>query len=579
MKQFLKSGLLATMLLTGCLMSCTEDDEMKNSLVLSKQEAAFAAEGGSISIALQTDAEDWRIQNLTDWISITPTNGTEQSTFITLTVTSKTPEVRTDTLTVFAGDAEALIIVSQAASDFLYEITSSYGTINFLRGGSTNQITVSTTAPSWEISADQDWVSFSKTSGSSGNTSVDITTAANPAADSRSAIITISAEYTASVSFTIVQKGEYYPSYNTSPQEPDATGMSSTAAQLVSEMGLGWNLGNTLEAIGGETAWGNPKTTQEMIDLIKASGFNSVRLPCAWDQYVENAATAKIKETWLNRVKEVVQYCANNDMYVLLNIHWDGGWLENNINAASQEANNAKQKAFWEQIATHFRDFDEHLLFASANEPNVENSTQMAVLTSYHQTFIDAVRSTGGKNTYRVLVVQGPSTDIQKTYDLMKTMPTDPTPNKLMAEVHFYTPYNFCLMNADADWGKMFYYWGAGNHSTTDTERNPTYGEESDVDQLFGKMKTKFTSKGIPVILGEFAATRRLNLTGEALELHLKSRAYYNEYVVRKAKANGMVPFYWDNGGTGNDASGIFDRRNNKVYDQLVLDGLLKGME
>ena len=130
---------------------------------------------------------------------------------------------------------------------------------------------------------------------------------------------------------------------------------------------------------------------------------------------MENSATAKIKTEWLNRVKEVVQYSIDEGMYVVLNIHWDGGWLENNVTPAKQAENNAKQKAFWEQIATHLRDFDEHLMFAGTNEPNVDNASQMAVLDSYLQTFVDAVRSTGGRNSYRVLVVQGPSTDIEKT--------------------------------------------------------------------------------------------------------------------------------------------------------------------
>jgi aryl-phospho-beta-D-glucosidase BglC (GH1 family) len=291
---------------------------------------------------------------------------------------------------------------------------------------------------------------------------------------------------------------------------------------------------------------------------------------------MENNSTAKIKASWLNRVKEVVQYCVDNDMYVLLNIHWDGGWLENNCTPDKQEENNAKQKAFWQQIATHLRDFDEHVMFASANEPNVENATQMEVLHSYHQTFIDAVRSTGGRNAYRVLVVQGPSTDIEKTNQLM-TMPTDEATNRLMVEIHFYTPWNFCGLEADATWGKMFYYWGNGYHSATDTERNATWGEEATVDTNFGLMKTKFVNKGIPVIMGEYSATRRSNLTGDALTLHLQSRAYYHKYVTQKAIENGIIPFYWDNGGIGNHASGIFNRSNNTVFDQAVLDALMEG--
>jgi aryl-phospho-beta-D-glucosidase BglC (GH1 family) len=373
--------------------------------------------------------------------------------------------------------------------------------------------------------------------------------------------------------------GSTYPSYNTNPIPADATGMSSSAVQLAAKIKLGWNLGNSLEAIGGETAWGNPKATKALIDLVKANGFNAIRIPVSYDQYLANATTAQLKAEWLARVKEVVHYGVDNDMYVIVNIHWDGGWLENNCTEAKKSATNAKQKAFWEQIATTLRGFDEHLIFASANEPKVANATEMAVLTSYHQTFIDAVRSTGGKNAYRTLVIQGPDTDIEKTNKLMLTLPTDKVADRMMMEVHYYTPYQFTLMDKDADWGKMFYYWGAGNHSTTDTERNPTWGEEADLAKLFKSMKTQFVDKGIPVILGEFGAIRRSNLTGSNLALHLASRASYLHYVIKQAKANGIVPFYWDEGNLGSNGFGIFNRFNNSVADHQALKGLLDGLK
>ena len=264
-------------------------------------------------------------------------------------------------------------------------------------------------------------------------------------------------------------------------------------------------------------------------------------------------------------------------MYVLLNIHWDGGWLENNCTVAKQEENNAKQQAFWEQVATHLRDFDEHLLFASANEPNVSDATQMAVLTSYHQTFINAVRSTGGKNSYRVLVIQGPSTDIETTNRLMSVLPSDNVADRLMVEIHYYTPWNFCGLTEDATWGKMFYYWGKDYHSTTDPERNATWGEEETVDANFRLMKTKFVDHGIPVILGEYSAVRRSALTGDALTNHLASRAFFFKYVTKQAKANGLIPFYWDNGATGNNGSALFNRKTNTVFDQQALDALMQG--
>jgi endoglucanase len=256
--------------------------------------------------------------------------------------------------------------------------------------------------------------------------------------------------------------------------------MSSTAVELAAKMKLGWNIGNTFEAPGGETGWGSPVITEDFIKFVKQTGFNAIRIPSAWDwHHVDNKATAHIDENWLNRVKEVVGYCVSNDIYVLLNIHWDGGWLDENINKAKQASVNAKQKAYWEQIATAMRGFDEHLMFASANEPPADNAEQMKVLTSYHQTFIDAVRSTGGKNSYRVLVVQGPSTDITKTYKLMNALPKDNVTGRMMVEIHSYTPFQFTLMNGDANWGKMFYYWGADHHSTIEPERNATWGEES----------------------------------------------------------------------------------------------------
>ena len=358
-----------------------------------------------------------------------------------------------------------------------------------------------------------------------------------------------------------------YPSYNTSPLPPDASGMPSTAVQLAAKFKLGINIGNTLEAIGGETAWGNPQITQALIDKYKQSGFTSVRIPCSWDQYA-NRTTAQIQAQWLDRVKQVVQYCVNDGLYVVLNIHWDGGWLDAHINTRDQASVNAKQKAFWEQIATKLRDFDEHVMFASANEPPAEDATQMNVLLSYHQTFINAVRSTGGRNTYRVLVVQGPSTDIDKTDALMNTLPTDPTPNRMMTEVHFYSPYQFCLMSADESWGNMFYYWGQNNHSTIEPSRNATWGEEDYVIAEFQKMKTKFADKGIPIILGEYGAYRRS--TPLDTEKHQASVDRWAMFVTQQAIANGLEPFWWDTGG-------LINRSNNTVSDQRTLDALILG--
>lgn len=388
-----------------------------------------------------------------------------------------------------------------------------------------------------------------------------------------SSLATSSSSSLATSSLASSPSSELYPSYNTAPLAPDMTGVGSTAVQLASRIRLGLNIGNTLEATGGksETYWGNPKISPEFVQLVKNSGFNAIRLPVSWDQYADQT-TAKIDDLWLARVKEVVNYCIDNDLYVMVNIHWDGGWLENNVTAEKQAANNAKQKAFWEQIATQLRDFDERVIFASANEPNVENSAQMAVLQSYHQTFVDAVRATGGKNAYRSLIVQGPSTDIEKTNQLMSQLPVDTAANRLMVEVHYYTPWNYTGMTKDEPWGNQFFYWGKDFHSATDTAHNPTWGEEATVDSHFLLMKTQFVDKGIPVIIGEFGTGVRSHLTGADLELHLAGRAYYFNYITRQARANGLLPFFWDTGG-------LLDRNSSGVLDQRALDALIQGAQ
>lgn len=358
-----------------------------------------------------------------------------------------------------------------------------------------------------------------------------------------------------------------YPSYNTSPQPPNATGMTSNAMQLHAQLGMGINIGNTLEAIGGETNWGNPQITQEFVNSLKQNGFKSVRLPVSWDQYA-NQRTAQIQAAWLDRVKQVVQYCINADMYVLLNIHWDGGWLDAHVNSRDQASVNAKQKAFWEQIATKMRDFDERLMFAGTNEPPTETPEEMSILLSYHQTFVNAVRSTGGRNTYRVLVVQAPYTDIDRAERLMHTLPTDPTPNRMMLEVHYYSPYNFCLMSEDADWGNRFFYWGANNHSTIEPEHNANWGEEAYVLEEFNKVKTKYYNNGIPLILGEYGAWRRTEPLD--MEKHQASVDYWASYVTQQAIAHGLRPFWWDTGA-------MISRSTYVVKDQRTVNALMLG--
>jgi endoglucanase len=455
------------------------------------------------------------------------------------------------------------------------ELSVSVTELSFSPEGDTKEITVSSN-DNWNINnAASQWLQLSQTNGNGGSATIQIIAGANTTGSSRSSILTVNSNNGQARRIMVSQGPTLFPSYNTSPKPPDETGMSSTAVELAAKMKLGWNIGNTFEAPGGETGWGSPVITEDFVKFVKQSGFNAIRIPCAWDwHHVDNETTAHIDENWLNRVKEVVGYCVNNDIYVLLNIHWDGGWLDHNINREKQDSVNAKQKAYWEQIATAMRDFDEHLMFASANEPPADNTEQMEILTTYHQTFIDAVRSTGGKNSHRVLVVQGPSTDITKTYNLMNTLPTDKVPGRMMVEIHNYTPFQFSLMDGDASWGKMFYYWGTDNHSTIEPERNATWGEENDQISNFQQMKEKFVDKGIPVIMGEYGAYRRDNSNNVPMDLEKHNNAvdHWVTFVTKQALAHGVIHFWWDTGGA-------LDRANYIVKDQRTIDALNAGAE
>ena len=339
-----------------------------------------------------------------------------------------------------------------------------------------------------------------------------------------------------------------------------------TAKQIASEMKLGWNLGNTLEA-----TWATPgNASQILIDSVKAAGFNSVRLPCAW-YHNSNKTTHVINAAYLAQVKRNVDYCIKDSMFVMINIHWDEGWLENHVTVTDSASVNAMQKAYWTQIATYFKNYDRHLLFACANEPNSQDQAiGRTVMDLYIQTFIKAVRGTGGNNSSRTLIYQG--------HPDYSTIPKDEIPDRLMFEAHSYG-YQFALQEKDDinPWGNgidslfCIYYWGKGNHSATDIKHNPTYDEQAEIDKFFGTtLKTRFVDKGVPVILGEYGAWKRGTLAaGADRELHNKSIEYYFYYMVSAALKNGAIPFVWDTGS-------LFNRSTGKVNDYGIVNSMVR---
>lgn len=333
----------------------------------------------------------------------------------------------------------------------------------------------------------------------------------------------------------------------------------------------GWNLGDTMEApsVG---AW-NPAPTQALINAVAAAGFNTIRIPCAWDMNADQT-TGQINPTFMAQVRQLVDWCLAAHLTVVINDHWDDGWFEDSDFTTYNSAINAKLMSYWTQIATTFASYDNRLLFACANEPNASTAAQTAVLFQYYQNFINTVRATGGQNTARWLVLQGPQTNIANTVAWGTSLPSDPTPNRLVLEVHYYDPYNYTMMTADQSWGDMAYFWGSGYHSSALPQRNPTWGEEANwMQPTLQQMYANFTSKGIPVMIGEFAAMDRTgnpDLTGSLLTLHLASRTYFDQSVLHFAAMYGLAPFYWD--------TGIFNRTTNAIADPAGARALTGGV-
>ncbi|MDR2948924.1 MAG: cellulase family glycosylhydrolase [Prevotella sp.] len=557
------------LLLGLCLMitgySCSSDDDKPEpELIVSTESISFTKEGGDKDIHIKTN-QKWSISSSESWCTVNPASGEGTGTIkITLSATANTTnDPRTSVLTVFAGGITKEVNITQQLTDLLVVKKAEY---EVKAAGENITVELQTTG-THEITIDGDWITKSGTKAVTDLSEVFVI-APNKNIFSRKGTITYKIG-DLSETVTISQAAT---SLNI---VADKTGMANDASALAIKMGLGWNLGNTLEATdgitAGETSWGNPKASQTLIDAVKAAGFNTIRIPCAWNAYIEDESTYKIKDSWLVRVAEVVDYCVNNDMYAIINIHWDGGWLEENPTYDKQVEVNKKQKALWEQIAVYFRDYDEHLLFAGTNEVHADYNTpsteNIEVQQSYNQTFVNAVRSTGGKNTWRNLIVQSYNTNIDYAVDYMK-MPSDPTANRIMAEVHFYDPYEFCLQEANTVflWGKDF--TGAGTAS---------WGQEDWVDKQFGRMKANFADRGIPVVLGEYSPTLRMSLNATDYANHVKSRNYYLNYVTKAAVQNGMIPVYWDNGPTGDMASGLFNRLTGEQVHTDAIKSIIDG--
>lgn len=319
------------------------------------------------------------------------------------------------------------------------------------------------------------------------------------------------------------------------PAQEKVTPVDAWAA--VAQMTPGINIGNTLENTAKwEVGWGNPPITKEYVQNLAKLGFKTVRLPVAWDTYADNG---NITPQQFGRVAEVVDWITEAGMYCVVNIHWDGGWIDSDVkekfpqtyHTFSPEAEK-KFRSYWEQIARFFAGKNEKLIFEALNEETgFQNEGSMekayATLTRVNQLFIDTVRGTGGNNAQRLLIVTGYTTDITKTCHPDYKLPKDTVPGRMFISVHYYTPWTFVGLDKDASWGKM----------------QPTWGSEKDVKELndlFDKMNDFCQRNNIPAFIGEFSMCSNK----EAASAILWTSSVFEAAMKRK-----MIPVLWDTGG------------------------------
>ncbi len=357
------------------------------------------------------------------------------------------------------------------------------------------------------------------------------------------------------------------------PNDLAPLAFTHTSAELLRTVKIGWNLGNALDAPDGETSWGNPPITRELLAWVLDAGFRIVRIPVTWSKHTGPGPDYLVDKAWIERVRQVVDHARAAGLYAIINVHHDGAdgfkeveWLTlNDANGNTTAENDAVvQTRFvkvWTQIAQAFGDYGEELLFESMNEIHdgygAPDPRHMARINQLNQTFVDLVRKSGGNNAQRHLVVPGYNTNIEHTLKGFQ-LPTDSTQNRLTLSVHFYDPYLFALQ-------AKVHTWGAASPGRDD------WGQEDHVVKQFDQLKATFIDRGIPVLMGEYGATHQAG--------YEDYRRYYMEYVTKAAVERGIVPVYWDNGGqtSGGESFGLFDRRSGSVLHPEILEAMLRG--
>lgn len=350
---------------------------------------------------------------------------------------------------------------------------------------------------------------------------------------------------------------------NTSPnQEIQVSHQNNNAESIVKNIKVGWNLGNSLDCYNVtwdvddfETAWSNPKTTKQMIDTVKNAGFNAVRIPVSWADHLDDEGN--IDSLWLKRVQQVVDYAVDNHLYTILNMHHDDyTWLTPTKEKESEVTE--KYTHIWTQIAEQFKNYDSTLLFEGLNEPRVVGSEkewvggteeEREVINHLLQAFVDTVRSSGGNNAKRTLVITTEAASISEEAINGLIIPDD---DNLIVSIHHYAPWKFT------------------SYESPDVKRF-TSEDKATLKQEFQTLYDKFSAQGIPVIIGEFGAENKNNSV---------QRAEYYQYYIQTAAEFGIPCFVWDNNvKEGEGSYGLFNRSDCSWYYPDILKAIQNAIQ
>ena len=355
------------------------------------------------------------------------------------------------------------------------------------------------------------------------------------------------------------------------PESGELTGL--TAAEVVEQMGLGWNLGNTFDATGGtaadvfsqEQSWGNPKVTEELIAAVQAGGFTTIRIPVTWYKHLSTDGNFTIDEAFLERVKTVVDYAYERGMYVILNVHHEN-WINTAKLTENEEAIAWQLSCIWAQVAEAFADYDQHLIFEGMNEPRLSgtdiewsgNQEAYQTINYLNQVFTNTVRNNGkGHNPERCLMIPGYAASNSSSVLASISLPTwnGEVVNNLVISVHGYAPYDFCLSDTMKDF---------------DPEKSEC---TSAINQMFAEIKSQFLDQGIPVVLGETSATNKDNT---------EARERWALYMGRISAEYGVPCVIWDNGYNGNsggECHAYINRTTLAWNFPTVVNAFLEGIE